>query len=547
MLLFFIAAHLANAQQKDTITTQAGLTGATVYYGYGAELQHSSKATLVNGMQQVVISNIALQPDINTLQVACPENVTILSYYHRIFTPTIPPTPPIPPSKSYDTIKILQKRIGALRNQYSIQEDVLRRISALIDNNFTTPDKQNISSAELIKLTNYYTAQVKDIRDKLYDLDQQRIELDEKVRDISNRINATQVQQIQPELPKPTGQLIMQVLAKGAGTVDFDLSYYTRNAGWVPTYDIRVKTIDNSFKLVYKAMLSQSTGLNWNAVKLNLSTSNPNQGTTLPAISPLQLQLYVPVLYNSIQQNNMTNYSVPVMADAAKLTLAEVKDVNTTGAISTVSNFTTLKESQLNTNFEIDLPYDIPSDGNAYSVTIKDEKVPVTYQHFAIPKVDKDAFLMAQLSNWDSLSLMPGQANIIMDNVYLGKSYLDPNTTADTLNLSLGRDKRIAINRKLIKEYIKTSKGDTKTEMFTYEITVKNNKKQAVAMALKDQYPISKVKEIEVTVTDNGKPDEVSEMGIMTWDIKLQPGESRKIRFSYRVKYPKDKILQEIR
>ncbi len=547
MLLFFMAALVTHAQQKDTITTQAGLTGATVYYGYGAELQHSSKATLVNGMQQVVISNIALQPDINTLQVACPENVTILSYYHRIFTPTVPPTPPIPPSKSYDTIKILQKRIGALRNQYSIQEDVLRRISALIDNNFTTPDKQNISSAELIKLTNYYTAQVKDIRDKLYDLDQQRIELDEKVRDISNRINATQVQQIQPELPKSTGQLIMQVLAKGAGTVDFDLSYYTRNAGWVPTYDIRVKTIDNSFKLVYKAMLSQSTGLNWNAVKLNLSTSNPNQGTTLPAISPLQLQLYVPVLYNSIQQNNMTNYSVPVMADAAKLTLSEVKSVNTTGAISTVSNFTTLKESQLNTNFEIDLPYDIPSDGNAYSVTIKDEKIPVTYQHFAIPKVDKDAFLMAQLNNWDSLSLMPGQANIIMDNVYLGKSFLDPNTTADTLNLSLGRDKRIAINRKLIKEYIKTGKGDTKTEMFTYEITVKNNKKQAVALALKDQYPISKVKEIEVTVTDNGKPDEVNEMGIMTWDIKLQPGESRKIRFSYRVKYPKDKILQEIR
>ncbi|MEI2748733.1 MAG: DUF4139 domain-containing protein [Ferruginibacter sp.] len=155
-------------------------------------------------------------------------------------------------------------------------------------------------------------------------------------------------------------------------------------------------------------------------------------------------------------------------------------------------------------------------------------------------------FLLARLNRWDSLSLMPGQANIIMDNVYLGKSYLDPNTTADTLNLSLGRDKRIAISRKLVKD-VKYSRSDNKTEIFNYEITIKNNKKQPLQMVLKDQYPLSREKEVEVTLTEDGKAMKVTETGILTWDVELQPGESRKIKFSYQVKYPKSKVLQETR
>jgi uncharacterized protein (TIGR02231 family) len=548
LCLALLISQAIAAQQKDSVFTQAKLTNATVYYGYGAELQHTSKASLVNGMQQVIISDVSLYPDINSLQVSCPENVTILSYYHRIYTKPVE-LPVLPPSKSNDTIKSLQKIVSGILNEYNIQEDVLRRISGLIENNFTTPDKKNISSAELIKLTDYYTAQVKSIKQKLYDLYLRRIENEEKIAEITRRLSSSVIPNQPAEEAKPTGQLIMQVMSKGSATIDIDLSYFTRNAGWVPLYDIRVKTIDNSLKLVYKALVSQTTGLNWKGVKLNLSTSNPNQGTTVPSLFPVFVQLYAPVLYDNLKELKYSpNTNNPALSEVVVTALSKNDNANNrNNNFSDVSDFTLLKESQLNTNFEIDLPYDIPSDGNAYSVNIKEEKIPATYQHFAIPKVDKDAFLLARLSRWDTLSLLPGQANIIMDNVYLGKSYLDPNTTADTLSLSLGRDKRIAIARKLIKEFKKTSKGDTKTELFTYEILIKNNKKQPLAMSLKDQYPVSKTKEVEVTLIEEGGAVVNAENGSLTWEVILQPGESRKIRFSYQVKYPKDKILQETR
>jgi uncharacterized protein (TIGR02231 family) len=538
-----ILTVLSFGQKRDTVYTSANLTKATVYYGFGADLEHSCSAHLTSGMQEVIINNVSLAPDINTLQIACPENVTILSYKHRIFyqTPTINTDPAI--KKSLDTIKLLEKNIADLSNESYINEDVIQRTSELIKNNFTTPDKKNISSVELMKLTTFYTDRITQLKQKNYELKKKIDDFNEKINDIQNRITQKEQQQQQAVSPKAIGQFILQVMAKNASITDFNLNYFTNNAGWAPTYDIRVKSIDNSLKIVYKAMVTQTTVLNWNGVKLNLSTSNPNQGNTIPLLNPYFVQLYAPAIYNKYAYavpaatNLKTEDVEVVMYDAAK------KDTKNIMQDDGVANFTALKESQLNTNFEIDLPYTIPSDGVAYCVNIKEEKLTATYQHLAIPKLDKDAFLMAQLNRWDSLSLLPGDANIIMDNVYIGKSFLDPNTTDDTLNLSLGRDKRISIDRKLVKELKTVKRNDSKTEVFTYEITIKNNKKQSIELLLKDQFPISKVKDIEVILLENGDATVDSETGMLDWKLNLTPGESKKVRFSYQLKYPKGVVV----
>jgi len=552
--LFLIAVLLYTgslmAQKKDTVYANANLTNATVYFGYGADLKHDSKANLTAGMQQLIINNVSLYPDMNTLQVSCPENVTILSYTHRIYSKPPVVVPPPTYQKSYDSIKNYQKQIKVFTNDQAIKNDMIVRITKLIENNFTTPDKKNISSDELVKLTTYYTDKISLLNQQVFDLEEKVININELIAAIYDRLNRMN-QDIKPiEQNKPMGQLILQVMSKTAGPADFDFNYFTRNAGWVPTYDIRVKTIDNSFKLVYKAMVSQTTGLNWSGVKLNLSTSNPNQGNTIPVLSPLYLQLYVPVLYNQVSVAAATYSLAAPQLEEVVVTSAPMKKEKYLGYDAQkleVKDFLTLKESQLNTNFEIDLPYDIPSDGIAYSVNIKDEMIPATYQHVAVPKLDNDAFLIAKINNWDSLSLLPGDANIIMDNVYLGKSYLNPNTTDDTLSISMGRDKRIAINRKLVKEYNKVKRNDSKIESYTYEITIKNNKKQSIDMNLSDQFPISQTKEIEVTLSESGDAEVDNETGFLKWNVKLKPGESKKYRFSYQLKYPKDKVLQEIR
>ena len=135
-----------------------------------------------------------------------------------------------------------------------------------------------------------------------------------------------------------------------------------------------------------------------------------------------------------------------------------------------------------------------------------------------------------------------------MDDTYVGKSVIDPNTTADTLNLSLGRDKRIAIKRSLVKELssIKTSGKESK-QIFTYEIIVKNNKLTDVNLLLKDQFPLSTIKEVEIKLDEEGGAMVNAETGVLTWKLDLKPGESKKVLFSYTVRYPKDKKIVNLK
>jgi uncharacterized protein affecting Mg2+/Co2+ transport len=108
----------------------------------------------------------------------------------------------------------------------------------------------------------------------------------------------------------------------------------------------------------------------------------------------------------------------------------------------------------------------------------------------------------------------------------------------------MGRDKKVSIKREKVDDKSGTKFLSSKKEQtFTYDITVRNNKKEAIQLLLKDQYPLSTDKEIEVELlqSDNAKINTVT--GILTWQLQLKANETRKIRISYKVKYPKDQTL----
>ena len=288
---------------------------------------------------------------------------------------------------------------------------------------------------------------------------------------------------------------------------------------------------------MYKAKVVQNTGIDWKKVKLTLSSGNPNQNNTAPILQAWFLRYGYPRTYGYTNDDTKMNEVVVTSAVGIKR-----KDYE-----SSISNYTTINENQLNVSFDIDIPYDILSNGKAHSVALKDLKLPATYKYYAVPKVEKEAFLLAEISEYSKFNLLPGEANIIFEGMYVGKTMINPNQTSDTLNLSMGRDKKIAIKREKIADKSGTKfLSGYKEQTFTYDITVKNNKKEAIEMLLKDQYPISTDKEITIELLDNGKAKVNLETGILTWDIKLGAGETKKFRISYKVKYPKDKFIDNL-
>ena len=144
----------------------------------------------------------------------------------------------------------------------------------------------------------------------------------------------------------------------------------------------------------------------------------------------------------------------------------------------------------------------------------------------------------------ESLNLLPGEANIIFEGTYVGKTFIDPSATTDTLNLTLGRDKRVVVKKEKLVDFCSVKfLGSNKVQKLYYELTVKNNKKDTVKMLLKDQYPLSTLKDIEVELLEDGGATVNPETGVMTWKLEIAPGEARKLRFGYSVKYPRDKSV----
>ena len=549
---------------QDTARTDAEITNATVYFGYGAELTHQSKVKVSNNTKTIIINQLGTNIDLNSLQISCPEDVALLSHRFSVYTPPQPLW--VKPAIAFlmeDSIETIREEIGKMESLIAIETEVLHKTGVLIEATINTSGNKEVTSAEVLKLVEYYNAKIERVKTNIFNHQNTKGRLAKKIDEIRKRIAALNppVQQRY----KPYGQLTLQVFTKRSGEIPVAVSYYTQNAGWVPVYDIRVNSKTNKVKLVYKASLTQTSGVDWKKTKLTLSTGTPNFGVAAPVLSPWFLQLYVPELYRSLQGKsagiNATMNTIQSMNDN-KL-LQEV--VVTTGMgiekrkkesgfdaqtidPSTMNMYTTLNEGQLNTNYEIELPYDINSDGMMNSIAIKEEEIVCTLKNYVVPKMDKEAYLMAEVADWQNLDLLPGDANIIMDDTYIGKSLIDPNTIADTLNLSLGKDKRVVVKRNLVKELssLKTS-GSTTKQSFTYEMVVKNNKQTDISLLLKDQYPLSNIKEVEVNLENSGDAMVNSETGVMTWKLELKPGESKKLRFSYTVKYPKDKKIVNLK
>src|SRR5690606_25436818 len=138
------------------------------------------------------------------------------------------------------------------------------------------------------------------------------------------------------------------------------------------------------------------------------------------------------------------------------------------------------------------LPYTIPSDGKQHNVAVKTAQLNATYRYYTVPKLDRDAFLQARITGWEDLNLLPASTNIFYEGTYVGQGYIDVRNVKDTMNLSLGRDKKIVVRRERDKE-LRTVKtiGSNVKETYVYKISVRNTRNKAIDVVVMDQVPIS--------------------------------------------------------
>lgn len=201
-------------------------------------------------------------------------------------------------------------------------------------------------------------------------------------------------------------------------------------------------------------------------------------------------------------------------------------------------------ENATSVEFEIKTPYTIASESKITVVEMERYSLPAEYEYYCVPKADKDAFLLANVVDWEQYNLLEGEANIFLENTFVGKTILDVRYVSDTLNISLGRDKNVVVKREKTKEFTQTKFLSSKAEVSRdWKISVRNNKSQPISMILLDQIPISTVSDIEVTVEKLSNGILNKETGEVKWKFTVPAAQKTEFDLFYKVRYPKDKNL----
>ncbi len=566
--------YAATAQQPGT-PIKLNLEHATVFLN-GALLENTATVNMAKGDNEIVFTNVAATVNTQSIVINATNGVAVASStFSTNYQPVATPSKIV--TRLQDSIDMIGQKKVPINIKIAVIDDQLKLLQTDITE--TGDNKPAPSTDEIAKMI----ALIARKKEALLLDRQKQVEQSQRIDLRIAALNA----KISEEAGKgavPGGQLSVKLYAREATTSNITIKYVVTNAGWSPAYDIWADDVKSPIRLYYKANIYQGTGIKWDKVRLTLSTGNPQEGMQPPVISPWYLSLTAPPqpvvtelttttttktvayrrpLIDKYQNNSvMTSVSRSALPTTSTTDLVSLTpgiyqskrgaDVNSdygrTQQVASMTNYVAVDNSGVNTTFDIDVPYSIPCDGQQHAVSVKEYEVPATYQYYAVPKMDRDAFLQAEITSWSDLSLMPGPTNIFYEGTYIGQGNIDPRTIKDTMYLSLGRDKKIVIKREQDKKLHAVKKtSENEQETFTYNTTVRNTRKEPMTIFVNDQLPVSNDKDLVIEKAEGGSGDYDPTSGTVAWIVTLKPNETKKLSFSYTIKHPKERDVVGMR
>ena len=535
LMVGLVASSWATEKEK---TIKSKVKEVTVFLNR-AQVTNMARVYVPAGQTMLIFEGLSTKLDKQSLQVSAEGNLTIMAVKHRINY-----------LKNFTKVKRIQQLEDSLQyyqdriDYVNVQKQVLvSEEKMILTNKKVGSQQQGVTAEKLAEMAQFYRKRLSEIRFTLL----KHKKTIAKYRKQRKRLKY-QLRVENKNANKPTSEVLVTVSAKAPINASFELNYIVMNAGWRPIYDLRAKDSKSPVQLSYKAEVFQNTGIDWNNVDITLSTGNPSQSGYKPNLSPWYVNIYTQYLRKQIGTlHNKRKVADKVATKYESRTV--VSSDNRSGLAlaeksKTVADFTKVVEATFATKFDISIPYSIPSNGRPQLVDIKKHTMKTIYAHGAVPKLDKDAFLMAQLVDWEKYNLLSGKANIYFEGTFIGETYLNAQNTEDTLAISLGRVKRVIVDRKKIKDFsrIKFLVANIK-QTYGYEIALRNTKSTAVNITIEEQVPISKNNKISIDLLEakGAKVDPVT--GKVTWKLTLQPKETKKLYLKYSIKYPKKKQI----
>lgn len=553
LIIVFLISLAGQTQEINSIKIASEIKKVTVFIT-GGEEHRKATVPVKKGRNKLVFTDISTVADHKSVQFNANKEFNLVSVSSEIdYLTFVDNNPKI--KNLQDTLNLLKEKQTDLNNEldaYAHEKDLIMR------NNDIKGDNENLSVEELKAMATFYRTRIMELNKIITDYNTKIAETNSLIWRYQNQLTELNYKET-----IKSNQIIVLIDCAEATTMEIDLKFIVSNCGWQANYDLSADNISGKIELKYKAKVFNNTGTDWSDVNLVLSTSDPNVSASAPTLSPWYLnysslnnsegdfekgEQYVVPQNRAYTQYSWNSNVAPQMSQNLDGLFLGGNDANgfpiQSGTQGSTVSFTSIQVAQLTREFIIDRKYTIPSDSKPYLVDITTHTLDATFSHKAVPKLDKDAFLLANIVGWEKLDLIPGPTNVYFAETYVGQSYMNTANVEDTLRLSFGRDPRVEITRRLLEEFSdKKVVGPNRKDSYAYEITVKNNRENPVQLNLFDQIPISQDSDIEVTVDEISGADYNLTTGRLLWLINLAPGQSATYKLAFTIKYPKDKKI----
>lgn len=600
-----------------------------IIYLQGASLTAQAQATLNSGKNTIVITGLSGGIQSESIRIKG-DGIKINNFSHQLNY--------LEADNRNKNLLKLQEELELIDNsisKISQQSTILNQEKDMILSNKTVAGTENgMDPTKLSQLADFYRTRLNDILNKQLALDKESKSLNENRSKLVKQIQATSNQII-----TPSGEIEIQLESSKTGTIPIQIEYFINEAGWIPTYDLRVNSLNTSFNLDYLASIYQNSGFDWKGMEVVVSSSDPSNSITGINLKPWFVNTNSYKLdYDLIGNNTQSTLSGYILSSTSEaIPYANIKVVNSSlgtsadqngkfslrltpeskliritangyetletsakggnrnfylqssivaeklekvsgvqdqevttlrgsrgeqqiivDGIKTRNNFNLaappplaspeLKESNaennstaVNVEYTLKEKVDIKSDGKPLNFLIQKMEVPGTYNSVVYPKINSNAFLNIYLLEWEKLNLLEGEVNMFFGNSFIGKSSLNLNQVSDSLRFDFGKDPNIKTIRTLLNA--KTSNqalSANKQSVYRWETEVRNIANFETKVKIIEPFPISQNKEIKIDLDKDLSGANVNtEKGLLTWEITLKPGESRKLSYGFSITYPK--------
>ena len=518
LLLALLICSSLNAQIVDALYP----VSAVKVYQQGAQVERALRTDLQIGLNTIIFKGLSNDLDPNSIQLRGLQSINLISISQSKLTKAeIAQHPSLTELKNaIVTNKQLQRSLNDEKEGLLLERKYL-------ESNTNIGGNEGYSLVQLREISKYIRQERSVNAKAISKLDLELSLLGKEMQEIEKTLRSKT-----SALSSTRGIVSMLINSPISQRANLTLSYQVSAAGWSSNYDLKVNSLSKPVNLLHKALIYQSTGEDWEKVKLELNTGSMNANGQIPTLYPAFLY---PLPINLDGKRNDILAAPRAYRSLKPSANSEMERDESVSA----SSQNTISTNLLSRAYVINERVTIKT-GKKETNLLRQLEIPAIYEYQSVPKLDPSAFLIAKVYDWSDYNLEEGEIALYNEGNYVGKSYLNPKVSVDTLALSLGKDADIIVERKKLKEESGTTfLGSKKTAKFVYAIKVLNKKKTAIELVLIDQIPVARHEDIKVEIEIGPLKVNNLNQGKIIWKLNIPAQGHVTKKLEYKISYPK--------